>query len=144
MRPALVAAVGGSAEPEQLGSHFLSLFLLAWRTSLRDMGFRQAAVLSSVCFFLGIAVNRPAVHAADAAVVFAGVLFICLNVDYRVLFSPLIEEVVRDGMEFYSTFFRSPPAIKVRITPPFATLNTNSRYPGLLLRLMHATCDTRP
>ncbi|THG97366.1 hypothetical protein EW026_g4619 [Hermanssonia centrifuga] len=57
------------------------------------MGFRQAAVLSSVCFFLGV-------------------LFICLNVDYRILFKPLTEEAVRDGMEFYKTFFHSPPAIK--------------------------------
>ncbi|KAJ3530684.1 hypothetical protein NM688_g7675 [Phlebia brevispora] len=41
-----------------------------------------------------------------------GVLFICLNVDYRVLFEPLTEDVIRDGMEFYKTFFYSPPAIK--------------------------------
>jgi len=57
------------------------------------MGFRQAAVLSSVCFFLGV-------------------LFICMNVDYRVLFMPLTDDVVRDGLEFYTTFFHSPPAIK--------------------------------
>lgn len=57
------------------------------------MGYRQAAVLSAVSFFLGI-------------------LFICLNVDYRVLFTPLTEDVIRDGLEFYSTFYQSPPAIK--------------------------------
>jgi len=57
------------------------------------MGFRQAAVLSAVCFSLGV-------------------LFICLNVDYRLLFQPLTEETIRDGSEFYSTFFHSPPAIK--------------------------------
>jgi len=57
------------------------------------MGYRQAAVLASVSFFLGV-------------------LFICLNVDYRILFTPLTDEVVRDGMEFYTTFFRAPPAIK--------------------------------
>lgn len=45
-----------------------------------------------------------------------GVLFICLNVDYRVLFTPLTEEVAKDGIEFYTTFYRSPPAIKVRAT----------------------------
>ncbi|KAI8996361.1 Shr3 amino acid permease chaperone [Trametes punicea] len=57
------------------------------------MGYRQAAVLVSVSFFLGV-------------------LFICLNVDYRILFTPLTESVVRDGMEFYTTFYNSPPAIK--------------------------------
>ncbi|KAH8093736.1 Shr3 amino acid permease chaperone [Cristinia sonorae] len=57
------------------------------------MGFRQAAVLSSCCFFLGV-------------------LFVCLTVDYRVLFSPLTEETVRDGLEFYTTFYHAPPAIK--------------------------------
>ncbi|GJE91092.1 Shr3 amino acid permease chaperone [Phanerochaete sordida] len=57
------------------------------------MGFRQAAVLSATCFFLGV-------------------LFICLNVDYRVLFEPLTDEVARDGLEFYTTFFHAPPAIK--------------------------------
>ncbi|KAI9064167.1 Shr3 amino acid permease chaperone [Trametes sanguinea] len=57
------------------------------------MGYRQAAVLVSVSFFLGV-------------------LFICLNVDYRILFTPLTEGVVRDGIEFYTTFYNSPPAIK--------------------------------
>ncbi|KAI0763763.1 Shr3 amino acid permease chaperone [Trametes elegans] len=57
------------------------------------MGYRQAAVLTSVSFFLGV-------------------LFICLNVDYRVLFTPPSERVVRDGIEFYTTFYNSPPAIK--------------------------------
>ncbi|KAH9933348.1 ER membrane protein SH3-domain-containing protein [Fomitopsis serialis] len=57
------------------------------------MGFRQAAVLSSVSFFLGV-------------------LLICLNVDYRILFTPLTDDVLRDGFEFYTTFYNSPPAIK--------------------------------
>ncbi|EIW58706.1 Shr3 amino acid permease chaperone [Trametes versicolor FP-101664 SS1] len=57
------------------------------------MGYRQAAVLTSVSFFLGV-------------------LFICLNVDYRILFTPLTESVVRDGLEFYTMFYNSPPAIK--------------------------------
>ena len=43
----------------------------------------------------------------------AGVLFICMNVDYRILFTPLTDEVIRDGFEFYTTFYNSPPAIKV-------------------------------
>ncbi|THH32396.1 hypothetical protein EUX98_g1815 [Antrodiella citrinella] len=42
----------------------------------------------------------------------AGVFSVCLTVDYRVLFVPLQEEAVRDGLEFYTTFFHSPPAIK--------------------------------
>jgi len=57
------------------------------------MGYRQAAVLTSVSFFLGV-------------------LFICLNVDYRILFTPLTDEVVKDGIDFYTTFYHSPPAIK--------------------------------
>ncbi|OBZ66509.1 Secretory component protein SHR3 [Grifola frondosa] len=57
------------------------------------MGFRQAAVLTAVSFFLGV-------------------LFICLNVDYRILFTPLTDSVTRDGFEFYTTFYNAPPAIK--------------------------------
>ncbi|TCD68414.1 hypothetical protein EIP91_010815 [Steccherinum ochraceum] len=57
------------------------------------MGFRQAAVLAACCFFLGV-------------------LSVCFTVDYRVLFAPLGDETVRDGLEFYTTFFHSPPAIK--------------------------------
>ncbi|ETW78944.1 hypothetical protein HETIRDRAFT_420137 [Heterobasidion irregulare TC 32-1] len=57
------------------------------------MGFRQAAVLSSVSFFLGV-------------------LFICFNVDYRVLHTQLTDEVVGDAFQFYATFFNAPPAIK--------------------------------
>ncbi|KZT09879.1 uncharacterized protein LAESUDRAFT_734954 [Laetiporus sulphureus 93-53] len=57
------------------------------------MGYRQAAVLTSVSFFLGV-------------------LFICLNVDYRVLFTPLSEDVIKDGLEFYTTFYNAPAGIK--------------------------------
>ncbi|PCH44408.1 hypothetical protein WOLCODRAFT_138989 [Wolfiporia cocos MD-104 SS10] len=57
------------------------------------MGYRQAAVLASVSFFLGV-------------------LFICLGIDYRVLNQPLTDQVVQDGIEFYTTFYNSPPAIK--------------------------------
>jgi hypothetical protein len=59
------------------------------------MGFRQAAVLGPVCFFLGV-------------------LFICFNIDHRVLWTPLTEDTVEDGFQFYTTFFNAPPAIKVR------------------------------
>ncbi|CDO74685.1 hypothetical protein BN946_scf184671.g8 [Trametes cinnabarina] len=83
------------------------------------MGYRQAAVLVSVSFFLGMlrAFNTPLPHAsAPLAAANAGspsgVLFICLNVDYRILFTPLTDSVVRDGIEFYTTFYNSPPAIK--------------------------------
>ncbi|TFY72295.1 hypothetical protein EVG20_g706 [Dentipellis fragilis] len=57
------------------------------------MGFRQAAVISCVCFFLGV-------------------LCVCLNVDYRVLFVELTDETVEDGFKFYTMFFNAPPAIK--------------------------------
>ncbi|EIN06174.1 hypothetical protein PUNSTDRAFT_54452 [Punctularia strigosozonata HHB-11173 SS5] len=56
------------------------------------MGFRQAVVLASVSFFLGV-------------------LFICFNVDYRVLYN-YSEAAAEDGFQFYATFFNSPPAIK--------------------------------
>ncbi|KZT27784.1 Shr3 amino acid permease chaperone [Neolentinus lepideus HHB14362 ss-1] len=59
------------------------------------MGFRQAAVLTSVCFFLGV-------------------LFICLNVDYRLLFH-LNQQAVEDGFQFYTTFYNAPPAIKAML-----------------------------
>ncbi|KAF8605863.1 Shr3 amino acid permease chaperone [Ceratobasidium sp. AG-I] len=58
------------------------------------MGFRHAAVLSSVSFFLGI-------------------LFICFNVDHKVLYAaPLTDKIVDDGFEFYTTFFNAPGAVK--------------------------------
>ncbi|GBE86393.1 Secretory component protein [Sparassis crispa] len=57
------------------------------------MGYRQAAVLAADCFCLGV-------------------LFICFNVDYRVLFTPLTDDVVRDGFEFYKTFYNAPSGIK--------------------------------
>jgi len=57
------------------------------------MGFRQAAVLGPVCFFLGV-------------------LFICFNIDHRVIWGGVTEETVEDGFQFYTTFFNAPPAIK--------------------------------
>ena len=33
---------------------------------------------------------------------------------------PLTEETIQDGFEFYTTFFKSPPAIKVCGNVPFA------------------------
>ncbi|KAH7922580.1 hypothetical protein BV22DRAFT_1037301 [Leucogyrophana mollusca] len=57
------------------------------------MGFRQAAVLATCCFFLGV-------------------LFICFFIDFRILHQPLTEEIIEDGFHFYATFFNAPPAIK--------------------------------
>ena len=45
-------------------------------------------------------------------------LFICFNVDYRVLHTQLTDEVVGDAFQFYATFFNAPPAIKVRAPLP--------------------------
>ena len=92
------------------------------------MGYRQAAVLASTCFFLGAYVVSSFswpnhVHRrVDINYLFThvGVLFICLAVDYRILFMPLTEETIQDGFEFYTTFFKSPPAIKVCGNVPFA------------------------
>lgn len=57
------------------------------------MGFRQAAVLAPVSFFLGV-------------------LFICLNVDQKLLWGDLTEATITNGFQFYTTFFNAPPAIK--------------------------------
>ncbi|KAF8074769.1 Shr3 amino acid permease chaperone [Lyophyllum atratum] len=57
------------------------------------MGFKQAAVLAPVSFFLGV-------------------LFICFNIDHRILWGQLTNDVVSDGFQFYATFFNAPPAIK--------------------------------
>ncbi|KAG6919538.1 hypothetical protein DXG01_005128 [Tephrocybe rancida] len=57
------------------------------------MGFKQAAVLAPVSFFLGV-------------------LFICFTVDHRILWGELTPEVAQDGFQFYTTFFSAPPAIK--------------------------------
>ncbi|KIM32798.1 hypothetical protein M408DRAFT_313003 [Serendipita vermifera MAFF 305830] len=57
------------------------------------MGFRQAAVLSSVCFLLGV-------------------LFISFNADYRVLYQPLTEPSIEDAMQYYKTFYNAPKAVQ--------------------------------
>ncbi|KAI9461471.1 Shr3 amino acid permease chaperone [Boletus coccyginus] len=57
------------------------------------MGFKQGAVLASCSFFLGV-------------------LFICFFVDYRILYQDLTEDAIKDGFQFYATFFNAPPAIK--------------------------------
>ncbi|KAF9561487.1 hypothetical protein CPC08DRAFT_688829 [Agrocybe pediades] len=57
------------------------------------MGFKQAAILAPVSFFLGV-------------------LFICFNIDHRLLWGEITEDIVTDGLQFYTTFFNAPPAIK--------------------------------
>ncbi|TFK71623.1 hypothetical protein BDN72DRAFT_895462 [Pluteus cervinus] len=57
------------------------------------MTFKQAAVLAPVSFFLGV-------------------LFICLNVDHKLLWGELTQETIHNGFQFYTTFFNAPPAIK--------------------------------
>ncbi|KAA1468757.1 hypothetical protein DENSPDRAFT_539400 [Dentipellis sp. KUC8613] len=76
------------------------------------MGFRQAAVISCVCFFLGASPCRSPRAALLLTGPETGVLCVCLNVDYRVLFVELTDETVEDGFKFYTMFFNAPPAIK--------------------------------
>ncbi|KAF5316835.1 hypothetical protein D9619_006157 [Psilocybe cf. subviscida] len=57
------------------------------------MGFKQAAILVPVSFFLGV-------------------LFICFNIDHVLLWGTITDEVVADGFQFYTTFYNAPPAIK--------------------------------
>jgi hypothetical protein len=106
------------------------------------MGFKQAAVLAPVSFFLGenllllyvfVAYHRrsplPRYVIAQLAGLLpsnvlwrvVGVLFICFNVDHRILWGSagLTDEVVVDGFQFYATFYNAPPAIKVRATDAF-------------------------
>ncbi|KZT56792.1 hypothetical protein CALCODRAFT_410531, partial [Calocera cornea HHB12733] len=57
------------------------------------MGFRQAALLCSICFFLGI-------------------LFINFNVDHQILFLAKNEKSIEQGYAYYTTFLRAPLAVK--------------------------------
>ncbi|KAG6819972.1 hypothetical protein H0H93_006875 [Arthromyces matolae] len=40
------------------------------------------------------------------------VLFICFNVDHRLLWGEVTKDAIDDGFQFYTTFFNAPPAIK--------------------------------
>jgi len=40
------------------------------------------------------------------------VVLACSTIDYRVLFEPLTEEIVKDGFQYYKTFYNAPPGIK--------------------------------
>ncbi|KZV68995.1 hypothetical protein PENSPDRAFT_652784 [Peniophora sp. CONT] len=57
------------------------------------MGYRTGALLASTCFFCGI-------------------LFVCFNVDQRILFLPKTEERTQDAFAFYTIFYNAPSAIK--------------------------------
>jgi len=59
------------------------------------MGFRQAAVLSSSSFFLGV-------------------ILICANIDYRIL-RPNEETNYEAAYAFYSAFHNAPPAVKTML-----------------------------
>ncbi|KAG8900757.1 hypothetical protein FRB99_005771 [Tulasnella sp. 403] len=57
------------------------------------MGYRNAIVLSTTSFFLGV-------------------LFISFNVDYRLLYLPPTPEAAQAGFQFYTTFYNAPVAVK--------------------------------
>lgn len=45
---------------------------------------------------------------------YVGVLFICFNVDHRLLWGGVTASDVADSLQFYTTFYNAPLAIKVR------------------------------
>lgn len=107
------------------------------------MGFRQAAVLSSCSFFLGsFSHPYPSIPSADwtfisallnlsplthfppilmfcgfetSGFTFTGILFVCFNIDHRILWLKLSDENVQAAYEFYETFYNAPPAVKVSL-----------------------------
>ena len=42
-----------------------------------------------------------------------GVLFICFNIDHKLLFQTLTDKSIGDGFQFYTTFYNAPLAVKV-------------------------------
>jgi len=60
------------------------------------MGFRQAAVLTSTSFFLGV-------------------VLICSNIDYRILRHAHTPEILESAYTFYGAFFNAPPAVKTML-----------------------------
>ncbi|KIY52895.1 hypothetical protein FISHEDRAFT_34242 [Fistulina hepatica ATCC 64428] len=57
------------------------------------MAFKEGTVLVPTCFFLGV-------------------LFICLNIDYRILFQPFDLQTYETAYQFYTIFYTAPQAIK--------------------------------
>lgn len=99
---------------------------------LYTMGYRQAAVLASVSFLAGPWLNRVLQTTSNFAL---GTLFLCLNVDYRLLWA-LDDQAVKDGFVFYTTFYHAPPAIRVGSQPRFS----HSSRLCLHLRLTRPCC----
>jgi hypothetical protein len=76
----------------------------------------QTGGSSSACILLPrLATTLPSGTAVHHSLLI-GVLFICFNVDHRLLWAELTEESVNDGFQFYTTFYSAPPAIKVSYT----------------------------
>lgn len=92
------------------------------------MGFKQAAVLAPVSFFLG-KFSKKRLCLPVRSYNSPGVFFICFNVDHRILWGQLTEDVVADGFQFYTTFFNAPPAIKVL----FAAMLSFDAYCSVLI-----------
>lgn len=78
------------------------------------MGFRQAALLCSICFFLGECCNIVDREDLSDRVRDTGILFINFNVDHQILFIERNEKSVAQGYAYYTTFLRAPLAVKVR------------------------------
>ncbi|KAG8847151.1 hypothetical protein FRB96_001669 [Tulasnella sp. 330] len=57
------------------------------------MSYRHAVVLSTTSFFLGV-------------------LFISFNVDYRLLYGEVTPEAFQAALQFYTTFYTAPVAVK--------------------------------
>lgn len=79
------------------------------------MGFRGAVVLAATSFFMGMLCLVPWACIGCSLTgwyyFLTGIQFICFNVDYRILYTPLTEETINDGFQFYTTFYNAPPAI---------------------------------
>lgn len=73
------------------------------------MGFRQAGVLSTVGFFLGIFFG----FLLDVTDIFVGVLCMCFTIDHRILHLTITPEATQDATHFYTLFYNAPPGIKV-------------------------------
>ncbi|KAF9648894.1 hypothetical protein BDM02DRAFT_3128767 [Thelephora ganbajun] len=75
------------------------------------MGFRQAGILATVGFFLGI-VFGFIWHPQLDHNLFVGVIFMCFTIDYRILHVKITPEAIQDATHFYTLFYNAPPAIK--------------------------------
>ncbi len=78
------------------------------------MGFLQAALLASCSFFLGVSMSTAALPNLLGCSPPLGVLFMCLNIDYRILWIDLTDENIESAYTFYATFRNAPAAVRVR------------------------------